>query len=297
MATLLTPVGRLVAGSVYTPNTTDWQGAPLVIKTGPNAGQPRTEFFFALAIPKAGEQSWAETPWGQAIYQAALTGFPNGEPQRPDFAWKITDGDSQVPNKRGVMPCTKDGYPGHWVMGFSSSFAPKLYTMAGGLQAPAQLLEPDAIQNGYFVQISGTVEPNGIPGNPGVYLNHNMVCLQGYGQVIQSGPDVATVGFGGAALPAGATATPPAGSFNPAVPGQPGAVPGAMPGVQPGVAMPGAAVLPTAAVVPGATQPMAAAAQYVTPQTAVPGASAAAAVPGGPLTPESLLPPGYVAPQ
>lgn len=203
MAQITTPVGRLVAGSVYKANTTDWQGNPLTVKTGPNAGQPKVEYFFALAIPKAGEQHWAHTEWGSVIYQAGLAGFPNGEPQRVDFAWKITDGDSQVPNKRNVTPVSKEGYAGHWVLGFSSGYAPKLYTMVGGLQAPAQLLEPEAIQNGYYVQISGSVEPNGNPGNPGVYLNHNMVCLQGYGEQIVSGPDVTTAGFGGVALQIG----------------------------------------------------------------------------------------------
>ena len=33
-----TPVGRLVMGSLYKPQTTDADGKPLVVKSGPNAG-------------------------------------------------------------------------------------------------------------------------------------------------------------------------------------------------------------------------------------------------------------------
>ena len=37
---LTTPVGRMVMGSLYTPETTDMLGKPLVVRSGPNAGQP-----------------------------------------------------------------------------------------------------------------------------------------------------------------------------------------------------------------------------------------------------------------
>lgn len=308
MPAILSPIGRLVAGSLYKANTTDWQGAPLITKTGPNAGQPRTEYFFAIAVAKGTEQHWSQTPWGVEIYNAACTGFPNGEPQRPDFAWKITDGDSPVPNKRNIAPNSKEGYPGHWVLSFSSGFAPKCYTADGS----QQIVDPNAILPGYFVQVSGSVEPNGNPGNPGVYLNHNMVALAGYGPEISSGPDATAVGFGGAPAPAGMMAQPAQPAFNPAAaapvaaapagqawpqPAQPvamqpvpqavamqpvpqvGVVPNAQ-GVQP--QMSPVAGLPPAGVaaVPGAIQPMAAAAQYVAPAMVAPAASPAGMVPG-----------------
>ena len=276
MANLLTPVGRMVAGSLYKPNTTDWQGAPMIIKTGPNAGQPRTEYFFAVAIAKGGEQHWSQTEWGQLIYTAACTGFPNGEPQRPDFAWKITDGDSQVPNKRNVAPCSKVGYPGHWVLSFSSSFAPKIYN-ADGTQA---MLEPDAVKCGYFVQVSGDVAPNGNPGNPGVYLNHSMVAMAAYGDVISSGPDAATVGFGGnVALPAGASMAPPAGgAFNPA-PQQVQQQPTPQAAYQPQGGFPAPQQQQPNQFVPGQQQPQ------QQPQQAVPG-------PAGYAPPQQVVPNG-----
>lgn len=265
---ILTPVGRMVAGSVYEANTTDFQGNPLTVKTGPNAGQPRSEFFFAVAIQKGGETAWWETQWGQEIFQVAAQAWPNGEYGRPDFSWKIEDGDSTVPNKRNVAPCTKEGYPGHWVLKFSSGYAPGLYTMVHCAE-PLQLVEPNAVMPGYYIQVAGSVAGNNNSSNPGIYLNHSMVCLMGYGDRIIGGPDASAVGFGGA-LPPGATTAPPAasGGFNPAMPQaaptQPQAAPTAVPPAAP-VAPP---VAPMAAPVPAASSAPAAPGvpQYQTPQ-------------------------------
>lgn len=218
MTDLLLPPGRLVAGSLVKPNTTDWQGNPLTTKTGPNAGQPRIEYFFAVAIAKGAETHWSQSEWGQVIYGVAAQAWPGGEAQRPDFSWKITDGDSQVPNKRNVAPCTKVGYPGHWVIGFSSGFAPNMYTADGTQQLMAVAGQPDPINCGDYVQVFCKIASNMNQGNPGIYINHSMVALAGFGERITSGPDAAAVGFGGAPLPVGASATPLAGGFNPAVP-------------------------------------------------------------------------------
>ena len=46
-----TPVGRLVGGSVYTAKTENYDGGPLVVKSGPNAGQPRLASSFGVAFP------------------------------------------------------------------------------------------------------------------------------------------------------------------------------------------------------------------------------------------------------
>src|ERR1700733_10382568 len=105
---LLTPVGRLVQGSLYEPQTTDAENKPLTIRSGPNGGQPRVDFYFALAVPKGGEQHWSQTQWGAKIWQAGHVGFPNGQTQSPTFAWKVTDGDSQVPNRMGKKPADRE---------------------------------------------------------------------------------------------------------------------------------------------------------------------------------------------
>lgn len=223
---ILTPVGRLVQGSLYKAQTTDAEGKPLVNKSGPAIGQPRVDFFFALAIPKGAERGWHETPWGQKIVATGYAAFPQAA-QSPTFAWKVTDGDSTVPNKKGRKPCDREGYPGHWVLNFSSGFAPKIYNSDGS----QQILEPDAVKLGSYVQVSGTVAGNGSQSQPGIFLNHSMVALAGYGPEIVVGPDAASVGFGqGVALPQGASATPVVGAFNPApVPG-PAGYPAPVPG-------------------------------------------------------------------
>jgi hypothetical protein len=202
-----TPVGRLVMGSLYKPQTTDADGHPLVVKQGVNQGQPKVNYFFALAIPKGAEQHWSQTPWGQDIYNSGKEGFPQAH-LAPSFAWKVVDGDSTVPNKKGIAPSTRDGYRGNWVISFNSGFASKIYNKDGS----APIVEPDAVKLGYYVQVNGTVDGNNSQQNPGVFINHNMVALSAYGEEIFVGADPLKAGFGDAALPAGALATPPANS-------------------------------------------------------------------------------------
>src|SRR5690348_16611688 len=121
---LLTPVGRLVRGSLYNGSSVDMNNQPRVYKTGPNAGQPRIDFFFAVALKKGLERHWAETPWGAGIWKVGHAGFHQGQANSPTFAWKIKDGDHTVPHKSGIRACDHEGYTGHWVLDFSSAFAP-----------------------------------------------------------------------------------------------------------------------------------------------------------------------------
>jgi hypothetical protein len=195
-------------GSLYKGSTTDAEGKPLVIKNGANAGQPRTNFFFALAIPKeAGHTHWAQTAWGAIIWGVGHTAFPQAA-QAPSFAWKIEDGDSAVPNKRGRKPCDNEGWKGHWILKFSGGFAPKVYRPEPS--GMVQVMEADYVKPGYFIEVAGTVDGNGSQSQPGIYLNHSMVCFRGYGPEISFGPDANDAGFGQSALPAGASMTPAA---------------------------------------------------------------------------------------
>lgn len=237
---LLTPVGRLVAGSLYKAQTTDAEGRPLVVKSGQQAGQPRVDFFFALAVPKGPEPHWNQTVWGQKIWAAGQTAFPNGQCNAPTFAWKVTDGDSQIPNRAGRKPCDREGYPRHWVLAFSSGFPPKIYN-ADGTQ---QILDPEAVKLGYYVQVYGSVTGNDSLQQPGVFLNHGMVALSAYGPEIVVGPDAAAVGFGGQPLPAGASAAPVSAPFNPA----PATPAPAAPGVPYAAAAAAAPIVPNPAI-------------------------------------------------
>lgn len=209
---ITSPVGRIVMGDLYKANTTDSEGKPLVTKSGPNAGQPRSNYFFALAIHKnPGEQHWAQTAWGQQIWNLGNQAFPQAA-QAADFSWKIVDGDSRQPGKLfkgkpGKPPCENEGWPGHWVVKFSGGFAPKVYRQEGAGFVQEQ--QPDFLKPGYFAEVSFEVEGNSSQTSPGVYINHRMVCFRAYGPEITFGPDVESAGFGQTPLPAGASMTPP----------------------------------------------------------------------------------------
>ena len=78
---------------------------------------------------------------------------------------------------------------------------------------------------GYFVQVYGNVDGNGDLQKPGVYLNHDVVSLQGYGPEISFGPDIESIGFGASGTvpgmstaPVGMTAPPPVTASAPVAP-------------------------------------------------------------------------------
>jgi hypothetical protein len=206
-----TPVGRLVMGSLYKPGTTDAEGKPLTIKNGTNAGQPRVNYFLALAIQKGQEQHWAQTPWGALIYQTGHTAFPQAALHH-SFAWKIEDGDSTVPNKKGKKPCDQEGYKGHWILKFGGGSAPSVWKSENG--DLVQILESNFVKTGYYIRIAGSVDGNNSTQNPGVYINHQKVLFAGYGEEIVFGIS-AEEAFGNApvALPPGASAVPLASAF------------------------------------------------------------------------------------
>lgn len=204
---ITTGVGRIVQGDVFVGQDTNAEGNPLVIKNGPNAGQSRKDYFIALAIKKTDPLALQLV---QAIHAEAAAAFPtlfgaDGKCTNPRFAFKYTDGDSTTPNTKGVVPNSREGFPGHYVFNFSSGYAPTAYTKGGD----AKIVNHDEIKRGYFVRVYCSIKGNGSTQQPGIFLNHSMVEFSGYGEEITSGPAGTDVFGGGAgALPAGASATP-----------------------------------------------------------------------------------------
>jgi len=197
--------GRLVQGDVFVPQTKNMNGGPLTDLKG----NPKVQYFIAVAVEKtdtAMMQTFAQ------IQQVAQAGFPGGESQRPDFAWKVLDGDD--PKYAG-----KTGFAGCMVFRFTSGFPVKAYTKG----AASQIVDPNQIKRGYYIRVAFTVKANGNVTKPGVYLNLSLVELVGYGEEIVSGPDAASVlaTVGAAVLPTAASATPIAGGppITPAVAG------------------------------------------------------------------------------
>lgn len=219
----LSPVGRLVQGDPMVASDKDSMGNPRTIKSGPNAGQPTQQYYVGVAFAKT-DPAW---PAFYAQIQAvARAGFPQffdaaGNCTHPAFAWKVIDGDTGF-DQNGKANNTKEGFPGHYVVRFTSSFPPKCF-YTGRYQPHEHIQDKNAIRRGYYVRVAGTVEANGNMQKPGVYMNLNMVELVAQGKEIVSGPDAAAV-FGAApapVLPAGATALPgqtaglPAAAFAP----------------------------------------------------------------------------------
>lgn len=195
-----TPVGRLVQGHPLEEQTKDSEGKPLVDKNG----SPRVQYFFALAVEKTNP----DLPRFLAeLQKEASEGFRNNEPSRPDFAWKIVDGDR--PENAG-----KAGFPGHYVIRLSSGFPIQCYTLGGA----SMITEKEAIKRGYYLRAFVNINANGDSRKPGLYVNPQVVELVAYGPVINTGPDGAKI-FGSAPvtyIPSGASSTPPVSESTPA---------------------------------------------------------------------------------
>ena len=189
------PVARLVQGSVWKGNSKDAKGNPIVWKTGADAGKPRQDYYMAVAIPKGTETHWAQTPWGQVIWSGVCVLCPNAANLGPNFAWKIEDGDSQVPNKKGKKPCDQEGFTRHWVVRLGGAFAPQVGTLRGGVWTPLT----DAggpPKRGDYVQVSIEVDFNKSTESPGAFLNHRGVKFHAAGEEIKGGEfDARAAGF------------------------------------------------------------------------------------------------------
>lgn len=75
-------------------------------------GTPLMMSSMTIAIPKT-QAAWQNEPWGQVIHGIAKAAFPGGVPN--DFAYKLADGDSHVPNRAGVSPA-QFGFKNHWLI-------------------------------------------------------------------------------------------------------------------------------------------------------------------------------------
>jgi len=248
-----------VAGDLYTGSDKDADGKPRLIKTGQNAGQPSTQFFFAVAIPKTpGKAHWAHEAWGAEFWAVGNAAFPKIA-ESPTFAFKVKDGDSAVPDTKGNKPCEREGYPGNWIVSIASQFAPSIVNENGS----AYLLDKDYVKRGYYVQVLVTIDGNGSTQRPGIFVNPRLVSFQGFGPEIKTRVDPGSVGFGAGPKPTGVLSAPVGGMAAPV--GLPPALPGA------------AASLPSAMPAPTAVQP--------SPGFLAPPAAAPAPLPPPPAAP------------
>lgn len=216
---ICTPLGRLVQGHPDRPQTTDDNGQPLVFSSGPNAGQPRSNYFMAIAIPK-NDPAWPE--FIRKLYAEARMAWPNfftapgnpalypylppdcTPPTIPAFAFKVKDGDGY--DSKGKHRATMEGFAGCWIMSFGNGFAPKI--VKDGAYVPT-----DAVKTGDWVHIGGTYATNKSTQTPGMFANGQAVFFGAWGEEIASGGIDALAMASRlqkpAVLPPGASLTPP----------------------------------------------------------------------------------------
>lgn len=258
-----TGVGRLVFGSVFEKRKTDANGAAIP--------EDKQSIEFAVAFPKEGTTHWAHLPFLAPIWNEAAVAFQNGEVNNPRFSWKVTDGDSNVPNGAGRKPSENEALRGCWIVNFRTFLPVGVYNRDG-----SQHLTGDKCPHpGDYVQVYYEVTGNNINGKSqtdGMYVNPIHVALAGYGERLISAPPVSAAGFGAAPLPPGASTVPVAAA---PVTGAPAAA--AAPAPAPAPVAPPAA--PAAAPAPTVVQP------YTAPLAPPPGAAPAAPVapPAGPV--------------
>ena len=240
-------------------------------------GNIKTKIFYAVAVPKNGTTQWAQTPWGAQVYGQAQADWPNGEYQRPDFSWKIIDGDSTIPNKAGKAPVTQEGYPGHWVIKCETYLAgmPHCHP-AGNYDAMARIQNPEEIKPGDYCRIVIDIKGNSPSKSPGIYINPEVFELTRAGQTIQLASDLNVADILGAA---GASQVPPGAAVD-------NSVQQAAPPVTQGVP-------PVTQGVPPVTQAAPPVTQAAPPQTAINQIPPAAAPPVQPahdfLNPQELF--------
>ena len=282
MENYVTPVGRLVQGSLTTPRDKNMEGHPLTNKDG----TPRVQYYAAIAILKT-DPAWAAL-WA-ALWAAGAAAWPQGQYQQPGFAWKVLDGDTPE-------NAEKEGFPGCYILKTTNGFPPKCW----GADATTPL-DPAAIKRGDYIRIAVTAKGNSSGNRPGMFVNLQMVQFSAYGPEIIGGPDGAAV-FGAAApavLPPGASATPVAPANQPPVAayGAPPVTPAPVQYAPPAAPVAQYAAPPAAPVPPVATyQPPAPPAAPVQPHTdfLTPGQPAAPLAP--PATAAPLAPPATAAP-
>lgn len=211
MIEIMTEVGRMVGGHPMVSRKVMDEKTKLqrICRDGVT---PMIDFYVAIAIAKGQETHWNQTVWGQQIYNEAVAAFPNGEHGTLAFSWKVTDGDSQIPNKKMKKPCDREGYPGHWVLHCSNGFAIPCFHR-GRYDPTQQIQRKEEIKGGDYIRLNIRVKGNGAvaPNTPGVYLNPESFELYQAGVEIvgESAVDAqGTFGADAGALPAGAMVDP-----------------------------------------------------------------------------------------
>ena len=208
---LMLPEGRIVTGHPMKAfgRVNDKTKQAVIDKDG----KQYMDYNFGVAIPKVAGQDWKQSEWGAQIVAEAqhpVYGWANGEINSPVFSWKVVDGDSNIPNRKGNKNCDKEGFPGHWVVFFSTIIPFPCYHN-GHYQPHECIQNADAIKRGDYVRTYVSVKANKPSETPGVYINPIMVSLDRVGEPMASSApvhDAAAIFGGGVAAPTAPAAQP-----------------------------------------------------------------------------------------
>ena len=214
---ITTPIGRLVGGHPMVRRAVMKKGVAVMQADGVT---PATDVYIGFAIPKNPGVDWKQEPWGQQIVIAANAGWTGGQSNFPDFSWKVTDGDSAVPNKKNIAPNSREGYPGHWVLHLSTQFAVTCHHV-GKYENIEQIQDEKEIKPGDYLRVLLYAKSNDPSESPGVYLNPARFQLNRPGElIVLDSTKSAADAFGGhsAGHPGGpnTTAAPSPGADGPA---------------------------------------------------------------------------------
>lgn len=214
---LVTPLGRLVRGSLNERAKEDYDGNPYPPGEGP--------FELGFAIRK---DDPATGEFLGKLYQKAISDAPNlktridGEWQSGftmgSFRFKVRDGDR--PNQKGAV---NQNTVGHYVLNLSTNLAVKFtYTDQFGLRLtdvmgqpilPRTAIPPEKIKIGDYAFLSISAKYNDkMDATAGIFLSQAAVMLAGYGEAISGGLslDEAFASVPTGQLPAGASVAAPA---------------------------------------------------------------------------------------
>lgn len=180
----------MLQGDFFTPETTDYNGKPLENKDG----TPAVNYYVVLAVPKLSPE-WPA--FRDMVLQTAREAFPrlqfsvaaNGALQcnLPTFAFKITDGDSTVPDMKGKAPCAKEGHPGNWIVKLNTRMAPKVVDYNMETRVTTILENYTQAKRGWWYRMSGNIRGNREEGKQGLFLNMGIVQRMSFDTEISGG--------------------------------------------------------------------------------------------------------------
>ena len=165
MTDIMSPVGRLVQGSVTLEHQKDMNTKQPLFNAD---GSKKMGLFLALAFPKLinGQPNPEFHAFRTQLAMVAAAAWPQFFPQgpsftasNPNFSWKIQDGDGT--DNMGQSVAGKPGWKDHWIIKFASDYPCKVF--AEGKFAAHEELQPQAletIKRGYWLRILCEVKSN-----------------------------------------------------------------------------------------------------------------------------------------